>query len=466
MRSALRFWMALMALLCSSVLCAAATHILTVSPSSVNFGSQPVNTTTTQSIVITNSGTGFVQVQAVNISGSTVFKVSGFSSTVALRPGQYLTLSVSFTPTAATSYSGALAITASGGASKSVPLSGAGTGTTQVAITISPTMAAVQAGNSQQFTASVTGTTNTAVNWLVNNMLGGNSAVGFISSTGLYTAPSAIPSGGTVTVTAQSQADTTKSANATVTITAGSTTIYSNIDDSTILNANGSTIGWGWCDTSSCAGGSGNATQSMSWGQQPSLDGGSTQFMISGNAYADGLWWYKIGANDSVSNFKFDFWLNLSQAATSYSQALEFDVFQYISPTRYMFGTQCDYASGYQSGVWDVWNANAHAWYKTGFPCPAFVAGDWYHITWNFDRTSDLYEHYNSVTVQHYDSTGTKQLDSSSTNINLAFLSNALPSGWSDNMGVNFQLDINGTPGSSGTATYTTLVDEVTLTVW
>jgi hypothetical protein len=38
---------------------------------------------------------------------------------------------------------------------------------------------------------------------------------------------------------------------------------YSNIDDSTILNANGSTIGWGWRSTSSCAGGSGTASQKM-----------------------------------------------------------------------------------------------------------------------------------------------------------------------------------------------------------
>jgi hypothetical protein len=131
-----------------------------------------------------------------------------------------------------------------------------------------------------------------------------------------------------------------------------------------------------------------------------------------------------------------------------------------------MFGTQCDYAAGYQNGVWDVWNAGSGHWYKTSFPCPGFVPGDWYHITWHFNRTSDLYEHYNSVTVQHYDSTGLTQLSSSTGNIGLAFSSNALPSGWNDNMGVNFQLDINGVPGSTGTASYTTLVDKVTLTVW
>jgi hypothetical protein len=374
MRSVLRPHLLILVLLGTSLVCTATTHVLTASPSSYNFGSQSVGSTTSHSVTVTNSGTGSVQIQNVTISGSSMFKVSGFTGAITLRPGGTLLLTVSFTPTAVGSFSGSVAITASAGASISVPLTGSGTG------------------------QSIT---------------------------------------------------------------------YSNIDDSTTLNANGSTVGWGWCSTSTCAGGSGTATQKMYWGQQPSLDGnGSTQFMISGNAYADGLWWYKVGANDNVSNFKFDFWLNVSQAATSYAQALEFDIFQYISPTRYMFGTQCDYASGYRNGVWDVWNAGTGHWYSTGLACPAFIAGDWYHITWNFNRTSDLNEHYNSVTVQHYDSTGQTQLSSSTTNVDLAFSSNALPTGWNDNMGVNFQLDINGVPGSTGTATYTTFVDEVTLTVW
>jgi hypothetical protein len=94
------------------------------------------------------------------------------------------------------------------------------------------------------------------------------------------------------------------------------------------------------------------------------------------------------------------------------------------------------------------------------------VPGDWYHITWNFNRTADGNEHYNNVTVQHYDSTGTTQLGSSNTAVNLVMPSGPLPSGWSSNLGVQFQSDINGVPGSSGTATYPIWVDKVTLTVW
>lgn len=447
-------------------LCVAATHALTVSPSSVSFGTQTVNTSMSQAVVVTNSGTRSIQVQSVTISGSATFQVSGFSSPVTLLPAQTLTLTVKFTPAANVSYSGTLAITASAGISKSVPLSGSGTGGTSVAISISPTSATVQVNATQQFTATVTGTTDTRVTWLVANVVGGNSTVGTISSSGLYTAPSTVPSGGTVTVTAQSVADTSQSVNATVTISPGTTT-YSNIDDSTSLDSGGAgSTGWGWCGTSSCAGGTGTTVQKITWGVQPSLDSGATQFMVSGSAYDDGLWWYKVGANSSAANFRFDFWMNVSQATTSYAQALEFDVFQYIVPTRYMFGTQCDYAQGYNNGFWDVWNAGGGSWQHTSFSCPAFVPGDWYHVTWNFNRTSDLNEHYNSVTVEHYDSSGTAKLDSSSTTMNLAFPSGPLPSGWNDNMGINFQLDINGVPGTAGTATYTTVVDKVTLTVW
>lgn len=91
---------------------------------------------------------------------------------------------------------------------------------TTVAISIAPATATLQTGVSQQFTASVTGTTNTAVSWYVNGVQGGNSTVGTISAAGLYTAPASVPSGGTATVTAKSLADTTKLANATVTINA------------------------------------------------------------------------------------------------------------------------------------------------------------------------------------------------------------------------------------------------------
>ncbi len=87
-----------------------------------------------------------------------------------------------------------------------------------ISVSVLPTSANVQVGQSQQFTAAVSGTTNAAVNWLVSGIQGGNSTVGTISSTGLYTAPSIAPTN-PVTVTAQSTSNLSASANATITIT-------------------------------------------------------------------------------------------------------------------------------------------------------------------------------------------------------------------------------------------------------
>ena len=95
--------------------------------------------------------------------------------------------------------------------------------TTSVTVTIAPTTATVNTGATQQFTATVGNTTNTAVSWSVNGVTGGNQTVGFISSSGLYTAPNTVPTPATVTVTAVSQADTAVSGTAQVTITAPST---------------------------------------------------------------------------------------------------------------------------------------------------------------------------------------------------------------------------------------------------
>ena len=87
-----------------------------------------------------------------------------------------------------------------------------------VLVSISPTTAPVMVDGTQQFTATVSNTTNTAVTWSVNTTNGGSSTLGTVSSSGLYTGPDLVPSPSSVTVTATSQADTTKSASATVSL--------------------------------------------------------------------------------------------------------------------------------------------------------------------------------------------------------------------------------------------------------
>jgi hypothetical protein len=84
-----------------------------------------------------------------------------------------------------------------------------------VLVVISPASASIKPSATQQFTATVTGTTTTGVQWSVDGVNGGNSTVGTVSTGGLYTAPAV---SGTHFVKATSVADSTKSASAKVTI--------------------------------------------------------------------------------------------------------------------------------------------------------------------------------------------------------------------------------------------------------
>lgn len=90
-----------------------------------------------------------------------------------------------------------------------------------VTVAISPATATVNAGGgTAAFAATVTNTSVTAATWEVDGVVGGNAVVGTISAAGVYTAPAAIPSPATVTITALSAADPTTSATAQVTVSA------------------------------------------------------------------------------------------------------------------------------------------------------------------------------------------------------------------------------------------------------
>ncbi|MDB6088943.1 MAG: Peptidase and in kexin sedolisin [Gammaproteobacteria bacterium] len=90
-----------------------------------------------------------------------------------------------------------------------------------VTVAISPAAATVNAGGgTAAFAATIANAPDTAATWQVNGIVGGNATVGTISTNGLYTAPNAIPSPATVTITAVPAADPTISATAQVTVAA------------------------------------------------------------------------------------------------------------------------------------------------------------------------------------------------------------------------------------------------------
>lgn len=80
-------------------------------------------------------------------------------------------------------------------------------------VTVSPTTVTLGAGQTAQFTAAVTGTSNGAVSWSIG------AGPGTITTTGLYTAPATITTPSTATIVATSTASPAASATATVNLT-------------------------------------------------------------------------------------------------------------------------------------------------------------------------------------------------------------------------------------------------------
>ncbi len=99
--------------------------------------------------------------------------------------------------------------------------------TDTIAVTLSPASASLALSGTQVFTATITGTTNTALNWYVNGVLNGNAAQGTLTActtvaplTCKYTAPPVnVPSPNPAVIKVASAADPGKYKTANVTVT-------------------------------------------------------------------------------------------------------------------------------------------------------------------------------------------------------------------------------------------------------
>lgn len=193
-----------------------------LSQTSYSFPTTTVGTTSS-TVVITVSSTGNADLQVSSVTDSDLTDFPGTTNCVtagSIAPGSSCNISVQFQPGTAGSLSSQVTVTTNAGTS-TIALSGSGSAVQPVQVSVSPSSVSVATGGTQQFAATVTGSSNTAVSWSVNSLAGGNSTVGTISTAGLYTAPADAPNPSTVTITATSSADQTQSASAQVTIAAG-----------------------------------------------------------------------------------------------------------------------------------------------------------------------------------------------------------------------------------------------------
>lgn len=188
----------------------------------------------------------------------------------------------------------------------------------------------------------------------------------------------------------------------------------------------------------------------------PSQTGNSAKFEIGGTTpYSDVLWnQHLIGdlssqglpdagrsLNPSLHNFTYD--VNFYGDNLQTSQALEFDVNQFVNGRSLIWGHECRIGGGHE---WDIWDNVAQKWHATGIACnPASKA--WNHLVIQVQRTSSDQLLFQSITLN-----GT-------TNI----LNYSEPSTTSDWYGVtiNYQMDGNYTQQS-----YAVYLDKLNFSYW
>lgn len=216
---------------------------------------------------------------------------------------------------------------------------------------------------------------------------------------------------------------------------------YSNIDNMT-----------GWIGCTVCA----NGPVAQYWMKQfvssPSLDGTGIEAWIGGYVpWADDLFVKKFGDQDWANHIEYtmSFMWNASRTRQSNGayvvQALEFDTYFSTNGFKYMFGSQCDYASGH----WDIWNNTGRYWQHTEVACNRFGPGQWHKITWYVERDQNTkYLHYVAL-----------QVDNTQYSINTWVP--AVATNWGDDFGVQFQQDTD----SAGDPWYE-WVDKVNAEIW
>jgi hypothetical protein len=104
------------------------TSTLGISATSLAFGNVTVNSPSTQSVILTSTGTASVTVSAATLTG-TGFTMSGVNFPITLPSGQTATLELQFDPTTAGAASGQLTITSNSSTSSTALITLSGTGT-------------------------------------------------------------------------------------------------------------------------------------------------------------------------------------------------------------------------------------------------------------------------------------------------------------------------------------------------
>jgi hypothetical protein len=198
---------------------------VSVSSTALSFGTVSVNTSLSKSFTVTSTGSAPLTISSVVVTG-TGFSISGSSLPSTLNPGQSATLTISYLPTTSNASTGQVVILTNAVNQGTIDVSLTGQGQQGAAVTVSPASGTVLINGVLQLSATVTGTTNTAVSWSVTGSGCTGVACGSISSTGVYEAPAFVPTPASVTVTATSTQTPSATGSATIDLKASGATYY------------------------------------------------------------------------------------------------------------------------------------------------------------------------------------------------------------------------------------------------
>ena len=285
----------------------------------------------------------------------------------------------------------------------------------------------VTLGISSQYTAVVTGSANTGVSWSVNKVAGGNATDGFISTGGLYTAPSTAPQPSTVTIMATSSADPTVAKSIVVTLIAptGGSRIPANAIKSADLNASNK---WQWKHDPGTPGSS-NGTTSYPVGGISS-DDAAREFYMTYTAGGGEIYHVSFAKDTSATHFVYD--ANVYVVNPSQLKNLEMDMNDVMSNGQtVILATQC---SGYsKSWEYTLRSGTGYHWNPSNIPCdPAqWTPNTWHHI--------QIASHRDNSGNSYYDWIG---FDGKYTNFQNAGGTNGKNLGWAvGDLLINFQID-------------------------
>ena len=284
---------------------------LSVNPSSVNFGSVPDGSASSQTIRLTNTGTGSLIIPSASVTG-TGFGMTGLPLPITLAAGQSTTFNALFSPQSPGSATGSISLFTEGGGGTAppaqqtlVPLTGTGVGAS-AQLTANPSsvnFGNVNVGSSSLQTVVLTNTGNTSVQVSGVQVSGGSA-----SGTAFTASASGLPvtlNGGqslAVAVVFAPLLQGSATANVTVTSTASSSPTVPLSGTGTLVTAHNASLTWN--PSTSTVAGYYIYRSSVSGGPYAKL----TSSLDSGTAYTDSsvqsgtTYYYVVTAVDSSGN--------------------------------------------------------------------------------------------------------------------------------------------------------------------